>query len=92
MVAVVARPWVTHPRPVFLNDGVYAVANGGWVGLIRYRRRGQLKQWRSADPSQEACRERHEAHIRLAEWIGCEIISTRFGRGVIINGNIQWGG
>ena len=81
---------ILHPIPVFLNDGVYAVANGGWVGLICYRRRGQLKQWRSADPSQGACRERHDAHIRLAEWIGCTIISTRFARGVIVGGQIQW--
>ena len=87
---MIAQPWITHPIPVFLNGGVYAVADGGWVGLIRYRRRGQLKQWRSADPSQGACRERHEAHIGLAKWIGCTIIGTRFGRGLIVSGSIQW--
>ncbi len=87
---MIARPWITHPIPLFLNGGVWAVADGGWVGVINYERRGRPKQWRTADPSEAACRERHDAHIRLAEWIGCKIISTRFDRGGIVAGNIQW--
>lgn len=87
-----ARPWITHPKPLFLNDGVYAAADGGWVSLIIYRRRGQRKQWRSADPSEYTALLRHKFYTWLAQWIGCEIISTRFGRGAIVGGQIQWEG